>query len=186
MAATSRLRPRFREWWPLPLGPRCGGWHTRCRTPGKGSHRYRPRKRARRQRHHPVFLVLVHRLASGDYVTSLTHVDHGLHTRIFARSVGTGCTVVLAHLSAPSPRQVEASGPSPSPAFGNACHTTSQTIARAAATDSASTAGGNIAQPAQDGSYQHCGGADLPLAPGLVCTAAPADAVWSSLIWARK
>ncbi|MET9801576.1 hypothetical protein [Streptomyces sp. NPDC006368] len=90
-----------------------------------------------------------------------------MHTRIFTRSVGIGCTVVLGALVSAQPASAGGILPIAAPAFGNTCHNTSQAAAGAAATGSAGTVGGNIAQVPQDDSYQHCGGAELVGLPGL-------------------
>ncbi len=69
-----------------------------------------------------------------------------MHTRTFARSVGTGCTVVLGVLLGAQPASAGGILPIASPAFGNFCHNTSHAGANGITASSAGTAGGNVAQ----------------------------------------
>jgi hypothetical protein len=84
-----------------------------------------------------------------------------MHTRIFTRSIGIGCTVVLGALVGAEPASAGGILPIAGPAFGNICHNTSHAGANGMAASTASIVGGNVAQVPQDDSYQHCGGAEL-------------------------
>ncbi|MET9506445.1 hypothetical protein ABZY42_32825 [Streptomyces sp. NPDC006622] len=86
-----------------------------------------------------------------------------MHARTLARSIGIGCTVALGALVSAQPASAGGILPIAGPAFGNLCHNTSGAAAGGTATGGPSTAGGNVAQLPQDDSYQHCGGAELPM-----------------------